>query len=91
MRRWKARNRERLREYAARADRQKIAARSALNYLIRVGRLTRPTSCSRCGASPPPDHAGRSQVEAHHRDHSRPFEVEWVCPRCHVAVEGVAA
>jgi len=50
---------------------------------IAAGRLVRPNSCQRCGKSPPPNKAGISQIHAHHHDHSKPLDVEWLCVGCH--------
>jgi hypothetical protein len=43
-------------------------------------RLQRPRACQRCGA------LGR--VDAHHRDHSRPLDVEFLCRGCHLVADG---
>ena len=74
-RQWKARNRWRLLEYVARADREKIRARSAINHEIRVGRVERQP-CEVCGSS---------WAEAHHEDYTRPLDVRWLCRPHHLA------
>lgn len=58
------------------ADRLRQRARRKLNYEIERGRLIRPTSCARCGGD-------GGLIEAHHRDYSRPLDVEWLCSACH--------
>jgi hypothetical protein len=51
----------------------KVRARYAMNNAIRDGRLTREP-CHKCGN---PDSHG------HHHDYTKPFDVEWICSRCH--------
>lgn len=58
----------------------KRAARGALKEAIRKGQLTRPTECSRCGITDP-------KINGHHHDYTKPLDVEWLCYRCHAAVE----
>lgn len=44
---------------------------------VLAGRLHRPDVCSRCGA--------QGDVEAHHEDYTKVYEVTWLCRRCHKA------
>lgn len=53
----------------------KTAARTAVGNAIRDGKLIRPDNCQRCGAS--------CKVEAHHKDYSKPLDVDWYCFQCH--------
>lgn len=53
---------------------------------IRNGDLVRPYECSKCGASPKHSSDGRSLIQAHHEDYSKPLDVEWLCAKCHRAV-----
>jgi hypothetical protein len=62
-----------------RAYRRKIAARAKFAFAVRSGKLTRPTSCPKCGRSD-------SRIEGHHADYERPLDVEWLCFRCHRAL-----
>jgi len=55
----------------------KYRAHIALGNAIRDGRITRPDRCERCSSS--------YAVQGHHEDYSKPFEVMWLCPRCHGA------
>lgn len=48
-------------------------ARCAVRNAVTRGALLRGP-CQRCGAS---------KVQAHHKDYSRPLDVEWLCFRCH--------
>src|SRR5512139_1992098 len=50
---------------------------------IASGALVRPDQCQRCGDKPPLNKAGVSQIHAHHEDHTKPLEVEWLCVACH--------
>ncbi len=61
----------------------KCKARTHINNAIRRGDIKRPDSCERCGIIPKLAVDGRSSIQAHHADHSRPFIVEWLCIDCH--------
>ena len=52
---------------------QKAKAAGALNYAVRVGKLTKQT-CEECGAE---------KAEAHHDDYAKPLEVRWLCRSHH--------
>ena len=51
----------------------KNKARSALRYAVKVGKITR-LPCQSCG---------RTKVDAHHADYTKPLDVEWLCRSCH--------
>lgn len=53
----------------------KAKARTALGNAIRDGRMERKTVCEQCGSV--------NRVEAHHTDYSKPFDVQWLCSKCH--------
>jgi len=57
--------------YVAEQKRAERLLRSAIKH----GLLVRPTSCKECHRS--------SEIVAHHRDYSKPLEVEWLCRKCH--------
>lgn len=52
---------------------------------IERGDLIRPNSCERCGVLAQNTKDGRAYVQAHHRDYSKPLDVEWICAKCHRA------
>lgn len=58
-------------------------AHMAVHHAIRRGELSRPDSCERCGSTPPKSIDGRALIHAHHRDYSKPLDVEWLCVSCH--------
>lgn len=58
------------------ADRTKDRAREAVYRALRSGKLKRRA----CGC-------GATDVQAHHRDYSKPLEVEWYCRPCHGAAD----
>jgi hypothetical protein len=68
-------NRERELAKDAKRDKIKYGARIAVMRAIQSGRLTRPDKCGSCGGACKPD--------AHHRDYSKPLEVDWMCAKCH--------
>ncbi len=55
---------------------EKLKARSLCAAAIRAGKIIRPKACSKCRSK-------LSRVQAHHTDYSKPFEVEWLCQKCH--------
>lgn len=54
-------------------------ARMAVGNAIRDGRLKK-LGCEWCGTT--------TKVQAHHDDYSKPFEVRWICRRCHLFHHG---
>ena len=81
-RRWRAKNRERERERHRqfRAENPdwwrgyynrgaKVRAKEAVNYAKRTG-LLKAKPCEVCG---------EDTAQAHHRDYSKPLEVQWLC------------
>lgn len=80
---YRLRNLERHREYARKSYAktllecpEKLRARSKVAWAVRTGKLVRPESCSSCS------NMGK-RIEAHHEDYSRPYDVVWLCPKCH--------
>ena len=61
-------------EYRKKLYPEKILARYMLNNAIKSGEITRPEKCVNCGGLKP---------DAHHPDYSKPFEVIWLCKKCH--------
>lgn len=56
----------------------KARARSVVTSAVERGTLMKPDRCEGCGelfAAP--------ELHAHHRDYSKPLEVEWLCVGCH--------
>lgn len=59
------------------------AARKAFAEAVRRGHLIRPDTCESCLQKPAPNRLGRSSIQGHHDDYSKPFEVRWLCQPCH--------
>lgn len=55
---------------------EKRAAHIILGNRIRKGEVVKPDVCSCCGKG--------GIIHGHHSDYSRPLDVEWLCPACHV-------
>jgi len=59
----------------AKRNRKKRNAHQKVYRVIKSGKLIKPDSCSICSSD--------YLVEAHHKDYSKPLEVEWICKKCH--------
>lgn len=81
--RWRAANPE---KYRAAIDRWESVRPEAKRLMARVhqavcvarksGRIIKPSACEECGAT-------GCQIDAAHRDYSRPLDVRWLCRPCH--------
>ena len=72
---------EKSRRYKA-LNKDKVSCRNKLANAIRRGRIIRPLLCSKC------EEAGK--IVAHHHDYRKPFDVEWLCTKCHGVVHRIA-
>jgi len=57
---------------------------SLLDTAVWKGRVTKPESCSMCGRA-----LAKKNIEGHHDDYGKPYEVRWVCRSCHEDIHGV--
>lgn len=55
---------------------EKAKARSNISNAIKLGKIERSVFCEECGLP--------AKTEGHHPDYSKPLEVIWLCPECHV-------
>lgn len=72
------RNPEKFRERDSRRIRikdEKYRARMLLNIAVRNGKITKPIKCEECGSD--------DNIQAHHTDYSKPYDVIWLCSLCH--------
>lgn len=53
---------------------EKVKAREKVRSRVRRGAMV-PKPCARCGST--------RKLEAHHSDYSKPYDVEWLCLKCH--------
>jgi predicted HicB family RNase H-like nuclease len=53
------------------------ASHGAVQRALKAGVLERPEACEECGGEDRPLHAA-------HSDYSRPLDVRWLCPPCHI-------
>lgn len=59
-------------------EKSRIYAR--IHLAVKSGKLRKPTQCEICGKE--------AQTEGHHKDYSKPLEVQWLCPHCHQVAHG---
>jgi len=53
----------------------KAKCRQQLNNAIAAGKIKRQPCMNGC----------EGKAEGHHRDYTKPFDVDWLCPECHRA------
>lgn len=64
------------REYRKRPETLiKQDCRKMVQLALKFGMLIRPNHCSKCGKE--------AFTEAHHRDYTKPLDVDWLCKQCH--------
>ena len=54
---------------------QEYKARYQFSNVIKLGHIIRPSHCQMCFKE--------GLVHGHHADYSKPFDVVWVCTKCH--------
>lgn len=59
-------------------NKDKNAARTAVQNAMTAGILTKPNVCSKCN-----DLVESHLLHAHHEDYSKPLDVRWLCITCH--------
>ena len=55
----------------------KKLAVQAIAYAIRKGKIIRPSLCQNCNNT--------GKIHGHHNDYSKPYEVRWLCVKCHTS------
>lgn len=76
-----ARERKRVRDREwKRANREKTRAHVAVAQAIQRHELIRPVFCAECRKT-----CRHSEIQAHHKDYSKPLDVIWLCGSCHRA------
>lgn len=55
----------------------KHAAKAVVAHAIKLGTITRASTCSECGSD--------NKIEGHHDSYLEPLNVRWLCEKCHKA------
>lgn len=58
-----------------------VRARQIIANEIEGGRLQRPVICSKCERE--------CRLHAHHKDYTKPLEIQWLCPSCHKLLHNI--
>lgn len=58
---------------------EKVAAEHRLRQAVYTGRVAKATACEVCQEVLP-----ANEIDGHHQDYSKPFDVEWLCRGCHM-------
>ena len=61
-----------------RPSKLKRSAQRAVSIAVLNGKLVRPKLCSECGK--------RREIQAHHNDYCKPYDIQWLCRLCHKAI-----
>jgi ribosomal protein S27AE len=78
LRRWREGNREQSRILAAQykqANPERTKTHHKVGWAVKSGKIIRPSNCCACGLP--------GKIEAHHKDYFKPFEITWLCKKCH--------
>lgn len=65
-------------------------AYNAMRAALHEGSLCSAAECARCHAPQRFGRDGRNLLQGHHKDYSKPLEVEWLCVKCHRKVTRLA-
>ena len=57
-------------------NREKMEAHDIVNRAVQKGDIQKPIRCEKCSKF-------SERLQAHHRDHSKPLDVVWLCSYCH--------
>jgi len=63
------------RSYYSKKNKLKHSARTKLMHAVRDGLIVKPINCAICYSD--------KNIEAHHSDYLKPFDVLWLCKKCH--------
>jgi hypothetical protein len=63
-------------------DKLKKKAWNALHYALRTGKIIKPDKCDICGCA-------SDNIQAHHDDYNKPFDVVWACQKCHSQLDTI--
>jgi hypothetical protein len=69
---------------------EKVRTARIVRSALESGNLIRPLRCDHCDIIPPKMRDGRSGIQAHHEDYSRPLDVIWLCYGCHIEIHRLA-
>lgn len=59
---------------------EKHRARVLFRNAVAAGKIERRTTCEDCGVE--------GRIHGHHEDYSKPYDVRWLCVRCHTKAHG---
>jgi len=61
---------------------EKHRARKSLVQAVYMGKVSKPDQCEDCRGRFP-----KEKIQGHHKDYTKPFDVEWLCQKCHTIAD----
>lgn len=80
---WQKENKERFNKNLKRYrdnNKEKLLARQYVIWGLKLGVISKPDKCNKCNSM--------VKLQAHHLDHNKPLEVQWLCKICHMHEHG---
>jgi len=56
----------------------KVKVQKMLGNAVYRGKIIKPNKCERCYKV-----TSKRNIEGHHEDYNKPFDVIWLCKQCH--------
>ena len=61
---------------------ERVRARKILRDAVRDGKITPPERCQSCNKI--------KALQGHHEDYEKPYDVKWLCKKCHDQIHNIS-